>query len=102
MPNIDKYPERENVPGPELRSNESPKNSVREKLTHVTKQIPQRTEAAVLRSRKSRVTTEAKNEKRNPLQHFFGTGAVGWIAKTVVQAIPFPFKIGRASCRERV
>ncbi len=95
MPNIDKYPERENVPGPELGGggDEYPNNNVREKLTNTAKRVPQRTESALVWSRNSRLTTEAQNEKRNPVQRFFGTGTVGWIAKTVIQAIPFPFTI---------
>jgi hypothetical protein len=93
MPNIDEYPERENVPGSETRRNESPKNSARKRLTHAARQVPQKTETAILRSRNSRLATEAKNEERNPLQRFFGTGALGWIAKTVVQSIPFPFTL---------
>jgi hypothetical protein len=95
MPNTDEYPERENVPGPkqERGRDEYPNNSVREKLTHAAKRVPQRTEEALVWSRNSRLTTEAKNEERNPMQRFFGTGAVGWLAKTAVQAIPFPFTI---------
>jgi hypothetical protein len=95
MPNIDEYPERENVPGPKLEGggDEYPNNSVRGKLTNAAKQVPQRTEAALVWSRNSRLTTEAKNEKQNPMHRFFGTGLVGWVAKTVVQAIPFPFTI---------
>jgi hypothetical protein len=93
MPNIDKYPERENEPGAELETsrNAFPRKRVRERLTHAARQVPQRTEAALEWSRESRLAAEAKNAKRNPMHRFFGTGFRGWIAKTVIQAIPFPF-----------
>jgi hypothetical protein len=93
MPNIDEYPERENEPGSKLETSRKvfPRKSTRERLTNAARQVPQRTEAALEWSRQSRLTAEAKNEKKNPLHRFFGTGFRGWLAKTVIQAIPFPF-----------
>ena len=95
MSNIDKYSEKKNVPGSKLEASrdEFPDSSVRARLTNATKQVPQRAEDALERSRNSRLATEAKNAERNPIHRFFGGGTVGWIARTIVQAIPFPFTI---------
>ncbi len=95
MSNIDKYPERKNVPGSKLEvsRDESSHSSVRARLTDAARQVPQGAEDALERSRNSRLATEAKNAERNPIHRFFGSGSVGWIARTIVQAIPFPFTI---------
>jgi hypothetical protein len=93
MSNIDKYPERKNVPGPKLEGSrdEAPDSRARARLTNAARQVSHRTGDALEWSRNSRLAAEAKNEAKNPIHRFFGSGAGGWIAKTLVQAIPFPF-----------
>lgn len=58
------------------------------------RQAPQAAERAVEWSRNSRISTEARNRKRNPLQRFFANGLIGWTARTIVQAIPSPVGYG--------
>jgi len=90
MSNIEKYPEGENVSGAKRETGRDEGN-VGARLTNAARQVPQRTGDALEWSRKSRLAAEAKNEGKNAVHRFFGSGTRGWIARTLVQAIPFPF-----------
>lgn len=66
---------------------------VRRKISSVARQTSQTADMAILKSRESRLKTEEKNRKSG-IQKFFSRKVVGWIARTVAQAIPSPIGYG--------
>lgn len=67
--------------------------AIAKKTGEFAAQAPARAENLVLKSRESRLRTEEEN-KRSPVQKFFGKGILGFAAKTAVEMIPSPAGYG--------
>lgn len=61
------------------------------KGAEVAQRAPEAADQLLTDSRESRLALQREQEQLNPVQRFFGRGAVGWLARSAVQSIPFVF-----------